>query len=420
MNASLLPSATFCALPFGHFFLSEEGKSYPCCYALETGAVNQDDEGREIRVRSSADIGTAWNSPTQRKLRRQLVAGEAPTACQRCSDFETHGLLSLRQVANHDFANEIAPALAAMDAEGAMPVRFFSVDLRLGNLCNLRCQMCSPVSSRKMVHDLTKIYPAAEADFQRMAAIDWHKDPALLAAILGSTGGLRELHFAGGEPFLIPEVFALVARLAEQPRAREIRLSFNSNGTHLPENLLALFPKFRGVRLLLSCDGPSKVNDYIRFPSRYDQLTKNFQRVHQNLGNWNIIQACFNVTVQMHNIFHLPAFLAHLAQAYPKFFPFPVLSPLRFPECLSVRVLPASLKAEVRGQLEAFVLQNRASWQTRLVPAGERNGNTFEKEIYGLLNFMDAADRSDLLPEFHRFTGVIEEIRGQKLKVPGL
>lgn len=415
-----ITSPTFCALPFGHLFLSEEGKSFPCCYALEPGAVNRDESGEAISVKSPADLSLAWNSPSQRKVRKSLLAGEKPAACKRCFGLESHGLMSLREISNRSFGQEAARAAAQMQPDGSLPLELFSVDLRLGNFCNLRCQMCSPVSSRKLAEDFRLLYPDSQEDFRRQAAIDWHKNNSLLSGLLNSAEGLREAHFAGGEPFLIPEVATLVERLAQRQDAKEISLSFNTNATYLPEKLLALFPRFKSVRLIVSLDGMGEVNDYIRFPSKFREIEKNLSRIREKQKEWNLTYVCFNITVQIHNIFHVPALINYLAENYPTFFPFPVLGALNVPECLSVKVLPPSVKAEARRKIEEFIQSGRSVWDEWERRAPDRGAEKFLREVRGLIDFMDSEDRTDLLPEFHRFSAVIEGIRGQKLAVPGL
>jgi sulfatase maturation enzyme AslB (radical SAM superfamily) len=415
-----LPSPSFCVMPFGHLFLSEEGKSFPCCYALETGAVNRDESGEPIAVRSGSDIERAWNSVSQRQIRKQMLDGEKPAACRRCFELESHGMRSLREVNNQGFLQDTLTTLESVQPNGSMPPKFFSVDLRLGNLCNLRCQMCSPVSSLKLAEDFHRIYPEAKENFAAKAKINWHKDAALLAEIFRQADFLKEAHFAGGEPFLIPEVALAVEALAKRVDAREITLSFNTNCTVLPEKFLRLFPRFKGVRLIISIDGLNEVNDYIRYPSKFLEIEKNLKLLHSNREAWNLSLVAFNITVQTHNLFQIPELVNYLAANYPAFLPFPVLGALNVPECLSIKVLPANVKAAARAKISEFIRDGIPIWAEWEKRVKDRSAEKFAQEVSGILEFMDAEDRSDLLPEFRRFSGVIEQIRGQKLAVPGL
>jgi len=414
-------NTTICALPFGHIFLSEEGKSFPCCYALESGAVNLDSSGQPILVSNKNSLELAWNSPTQKEIRRKMLKGERPAACDRCFALEDHGLQSLREVSNFRFQAELVKALEKTAADNSQPMEFFSLDIRLGNLCNLRCQMCSPVSSRKMLEDFKFLYPGSDLAHEKFGKMSWQHSQELQDALLAHAHGLQEVHFAGGEPFLIPEVERYVSALAASGYAEKIQLSFNTNGTLLPEKLLSLFPLFKSVRLILSLDGLGAVNDYIRFPSKFSRIEKNLQELHRRRVEWNLTYVCFNVTVQAHNLFQLPDLIRYLTETYTGFLPFPVLGPLRVPECLSVQVLPRNTKEEAAARLKKLVESEMSRWQ-EIASRDPVSGGAerFRGHVEGLVNFLLAEDRSGLLPELARFTAVLEKSRGKAPSIPGV
>jgi sulfatase maturation enzyme AslB (radical SAM superfamily) len=416
----VMTSPTLCALPFGHLFLSEEGKSYPCCYALEAGAANLDSAGDPIFVSDRASLDAAWNSPTQKLVRAEMLAGRRPAACERCFRLEDHGLQSLREVSNLRFP-EFGDLAGRCSSDGNQPLEFFSLDLRLGNLCNLRCQMCSPVSSRKMVEEFRRLYPGSEDRFAPFSRMTWQESSTLRELILEHSESVREAHFAGGEPFLIPEVEQYVQALAERPGANRIRLSFNTNATLLPERLLSLFPKFEGVRLIISIDGHGPVNDYIRFPSRFSQIEANLKALQGRREEWNLTYVCFNITVQAHNILQLPELIRYLTRSYPGFLPFPVLSPLTVPDCLSAQVLPAEAKELAARGLRRLVESELDFW--REIEGRDPNpggAERFRGHIEGVIAFLSAEDRQSLLPELKRFTAVLEKTRGPAPDIPGL
>ena len=85
------------------------------------------------------DIEQAWNSETYRTIRKQLLNGERPEMCERCSEKKMQASSSARQSANKKWCKEddVYEETAPFD------IRY--VDLRLGNLCNLKCRMCNPV-----------------------------------------------------------------------------------------------------------------------------------------------------------------------------------------------------------------------------------------------------------------------------------
>lgn len=412
---------TICALPFGHIFLSEEGKSFPCCYALESGAANLDEDGQPIFVSGRESLELAWNSPTQKEIRRKMMKAERPAACNRCFTLEDHGLQSLRKISNLRFQSDLNMALEKTGADGSQPMEFFSLDIRLGNLCNLRCQMCSPVSSRKMLEDFKFLYPGSDLALQNLGQMTWQQSKELQDALFTHAHGLQEVHFAGGEPFLIPEVERYVSALAISGYAKNIQLSFNTNGTLLPEKLLSLFPMFRSVRLILSLDGLGAVNDYIRFPSQFSRIEKNLQELHRRRIELNLTYVCFNVTVQAHNLFQLPDLIRYLTETYTGFLPFPILGPLRVPECLNVQVLPRTTKEMAAAMLKKLIESEMSRWQEIASRDPQPGGaERFRGHVEGFVDFLLAEDRSDLLPELARFTSVLEKSRGKAPAIPGV
>ena len=410
------PSKTYCPLPFSHLFLSEEGKSFPCCYTLESGAVNRDEDGNPMMVTDRDSLQAAWNSPTMRELRKELLAGKEPNACARCFSIERHGMQSLRQISLDRFTPS-----GKTRSDGSMDLDLLSIDLRLGNLCNLKCQMCSPVSSVKMIDDFKRLYPNSDGEFEKYRNLDWFKNPEVLEMILDHSSSMREIHFAGGEPFLIKEVYDFIRRLAKLPHSSQIRLSFNSNLTILPEPLFSLFRNFDGVRLIGSIDGVGDVNDYIRYPSQFHRIEKNLREMQGRKTEWNLQFVCFNITVQMHNILYLTETIQFLNREFSDFLPFPVLSPLHVPNCLSIQVLPAHLKSLAKEKLELFLVEETPYWKSIEHRDPNPNGaERFSRHVKGIIDFMMAEDHTDLLPEFWRFSSEVENIRGKKLPVPGL
>jgi sulfatase maturation enzyme AslB (radical SAM superfamily) len=359
---------------------------------METGSFNRDEDGQPIFVKNEEDLLRAWNSPSQRAMRLDMAAGREPAGCQRCFQMERHGLQSLREIANLDNPEGLK-RLPQIDSEGALDPSFFSIDLRLGNLCNLRCQMCNPVSSRKLEEDFQLLYPGRT---EKIGSFDWFQNEKLLEMLLNHAESIREIHLAGGEPFLIPEAELLVRKIVEKGAAKNCRLSFNTNATVLPEKLFSLFSHFASVRLILSLDGVGKVNDYIRFPSKYSQIAANLARLSARREEFNLSVACFNVTVQVHNLFHLPDLIRQIGREYPGLSPFPVLSPLRQPSCLSVQVLPPEAKQKAKAALEDLILAERSFWKSIESRSPEADAALrFERHILGLIDFLFAEDKTD-------------------------
>src|SRR6185503_15117312 len=92
------------------------------------------------------------------------------------------------------------------------------------------------------------------------------------------TSELTSLSFAGGEPFLQTQIEPLLQLFIDRGRAPLMGLYFSTNGTVYRESLFDKLKKFAQVTLAVSLDGFGAVNDYIRFPSRFDAVWSNVLR----------------------------------------------------------------------------------------------------------------------------------------------
>jgi hypothetical protein len=89
-------------------------------------------------------------------IRRQMLQGQWPSACERGRGTEQAGGVSRRRQENACFAPHIGQILEETDASGETTTRTRSIDDRPGNLCNLRCRMCHPSASKLLLDEWNK------------------------------------------------------------------------------------------------------------------------------------------------------------------------------------------------------------------------------------------------------------------------
>ena len=152
-----LPSKTFCVLPWMHLATNPGGSLRICCNSNpKTNRIIKDpDTKKEYKIfRDSME--EAWNSDTYKEFRRQFLAGERPETCVRCFREEDAGVRSPRIGYNEKWMRDDI----VLTETPPMDIRY--VDLRLGNLCNLKCRMCNPWSSSMWVKDWNQVVGTAE------------------------------------------------------------------------------------------------------------------------------------------------------------------------------------------------------------------------------------------------------------------
>ncbi len=389
----------FCVLPWTHLFADEQGVTWPCCRSVTTEHPNRDDaSGEPLRIGGGRSLDDVRNSTTMRALRQAMLAGEKPPACERCYAAEGYGIHSHRQSVNAARGAAGIEALVAQTADnGAITTPLESLDLRLGNLCNLRCRMCSPHSSKALLREWAQKHdvPLEHTYFDQFRDLRWFEDEHLWAGIEASPA-LGRVHFAGGEPLLIPAMYAYLERMVEQGKAGELTISYNTNLTVLPDRVLALWKHFKAVRVTISLDGHGAVNDFIRYPARWERIAANIHRLDRARASGDLDgELGTNSAVQVFNVFRIGVLLDYLADATSTL-GLPNLSIVTHPPHLSLRILPPELKHLAAQRVADAIAQSGPKWRARW---GAAAGDLIAA-LDGIVDYMLAADDSEHLPEF--------------------
>ena len=129
-------SKTFCVLLM-HARKSGGGFRVCCNSNPANNKVLKDDgSGKAYRIFKD-DINEMWNSKWMQNIRQEFIDGKRPETCQRCFREEDAGIRSPRIGYNEKWLKDDVK----IEKEIPLDVRY--VDLRLGNLCNLKCRMCN-------------------------------------------------------------------------------------------------------------------------------------------------------------------------------------------------------------------------------------------------------------------------------------
>lgn len=395
-----------------HLFADETGVMYPCCRSVGTKKPNVDETGTPYRVYGDGALEASWNSAYMRTVRRDMLEGRRPPACARCYMYDDLGMRSHRQDANDEYDARI-PALVARTAEdGSAPLDLQSVDLRLGNLCNLRCRMCSPQSSKGLIGEFAAAYGVATSHraFDDLRGMNWFETGTFWEIFERHTHAVERLHFAGGEPLIIPQMFDFLDRLAAGGRAAGISLSYNTNLTTIPDRVYRIWPAFRQVRLTVSLDGFDAVNSFIRYPSVWREIDANLRRIERDAGALNLGGGiATNTTVQIYNVLRLDELLEYFT-TFSRL-EAPNLSVLSYPRHLSIQALPGALKEDAAARLRSAMARLEPAWPARWRGA-DLDG--LRASIDGIIQHMFEKDDSRILPEFRRWTAVQDKQRGHR------
>ena len=267
----------FCALPFVQYSTYNGGRFRLCCMAKEPKElVNQEELG----------IDGTWNHNYIKDVRRRMTAGEKLSECVECHHLERNGIMSSRQWENKVWADVIEDVVAnasANDWEIDQPLQF---DFRLGNLCNLQCQMCNKEASHLVsVERATMVQSGLGANHPDWDGNIANKKEALLQPGIEWESFERMLPYArkikliGGEPTVATDMFKLLDIATASGHAEHIELSFYTNITNMQDKWLEQLSKFEKVIVNCSLEGMEDMNDYLRPPSKWASVWKNFDKL---------------------------------------------------------------------------------------------------------------------------------------------
>jgi hypothetical protein len=103
---------------------------------------------------------------------------------------------------------------------------------------------------------------------------------------------VRVLNFTGGEPFMMNAYWDMIDMAVQTGAAEHMELHLSSNVSAIKwdrGNIMDCFAAFQRVRLQASIDSFLVYNDYIRYPSDYDTLIENIQRIRDERPDTEIV-----------------------------------------------------------------------------------------------------------------------------------
>lgn len=270
-------SDTWCAYPFIHLATFTNGNLTPCCIAKAYNKINLNE----------LDVKDAWNHPEVVAVREAMLRGEKVSNCAQCYNDEAHGVDSHRTSSNRHFENRFGIIKESFDNPVVDLENLITLDLRLGNTCNLKCIMCRPNESHKWFEDIVKLSteeltPVVKSDIEYKTKYNrddynWINKERFWNNIDEILPNIREFIFGGGEPFMLKEVKHLLQRAVELDVAKNIDIRFHTNGTYLTEKDFEVFSKFKKIQLMYSIDGVDQVNYFLRYPADWNKILENIE-----------------------------------------------------------------------------------------------------------------------------------------------
>ena len=342
-----IPHEKFCVLPWVSLETSPIGTVRPCCLTEEEIV---DNNGNKFNL-NSASFSNIQNSNYMQKLRQDFLEGKQPSACRKCWQEERAGRTSKR-MHTLDRLKHIVPEQSW--SKDAKPLVF--LDLKLGNICNLKCRICGSWSSSAFaVEELANLTPGEDRKssyhYTMLKQGAWPKEnPTFWNEIDQVIDQIRYIEFTGGEPFMIQEHFDMLQRLIDKGIAGNIEIHYNTNGTQYPEDADTIWQHFKLVEIAFSIDDIGPRFEYQRTNAVWQEVCRNIGRFRTLKENYSNIRLQVCTTVNVFNVFYLEE-VANWIETQN--FDFVYWNMMHDAYYFSISTLPESAKQAITQKLQA-------------------------------------------------------------------
>jgi sulfatase maturation enzyme AslB (radical SAM superfamily) len=320
-----------------------------------------------------------------------MLAGKRSKECSACYQREDAGLPSSRQ-----------EQLERWTVDTNKQFNPVYLDIRLNNICNLKCRMCSSYFSSAIAQEEIEIYG-------RTAIVDGtlrnQQRKEALNEIIEFLPYAEKIYFAGGEPLLAPEHYEILERLVDCGNTN-LELFYNTNFTRLQFrdiDVLELWQKFSNITVGASIDAIGNVAEYVRHGTVWSDIEKNIARLHLQCPYVNFTVTS---TVGLLNARSLMQLQKSWHQTKKLDISKFSLSVMTSPDHMTVSVLPVEYKTQLDLNISDHIKWCRG-----------HGAETLAMQWNNVLNYMWKHDSSHYLTEFKRLTTTMDKHRKESFNI---
>ena len=300
---------SFCLAPWTNLHVLPDGKTMPCCFWSQAhisdnfGNINDYDTAKDL-----------MNHDGFKDLRKKFLKGEKHSGCEKCHNHEDNGrALNGRNYFNRYDSEKTIESVKNTQEDGTASPNIVCLDIRFGNICNLKCRMCGYELSSSWHDDVVKLEALADISVMNNA----EKHSPSIKYFLNSDNLVsqqhkpkfihvdcydkieqylqfaEEIHFAGGEPLLYPEHTIILDKLIETNNTDCI-LRYNTNLStlkHKGRDIIDLWNKFETVQVGASIDAMQEGVEFIRSNLKWSVFEKNYNRIRSEAPNVDLTPA---------------------------------------------------------------------------------------------------------------------------------
>ena len=279
----------WCIDPFIQMAHTADGFFRVCC----VGEVKR--ERKDLNTKAITPL-EYWNSDVSKTIRNDMFkpieefSDTTKFACSQCLKNNRDGVRSRRQTENARYRNDkkakinVIKHLKNIDYtyEDLLYVNFKV----LGNICNLKCVMCSANASSKIAAEAKQHYgfpkgwsAGDKAELEPFTPDTRNDYFTELQQIIDS---IPKFNLVGGENLIHPDFPRLFQMFIDSPNVGNIHMLIITNGTIVPDIVLDNAHLFKGMSILISMDGVYDRGAYVRSGLNWKKFDTNVRKFASN------------------------------------------------------------------------------------------------------------------------------------------
>lgn len=386
---TLIKQDSFCVMPWVHLYVGPDGNVLPCCVAdqkFPMGNTNQQ------------SLNNIINSEQFITLRSNMLNGLRSKECRRCYEQENLSLKSLRHSHNSRWPDVVSEKLDPSGKIQNFQPRY--LDIRLNNICNLKCRMCSGYYSSAIAQEEVELFGLERSD---RLPISISTRQSIMSELTEYLPNCEEIYFAGGEPLITPEHYQILDNLIACNNTN-LKIIYNTNFTNLTyknKNVLDLWKNFSTVEVNASLDAQGAVAEYVRHGSQWHKIENNLEQLKQHCSH---VKFRVTSTVGLLNVSSLLNLQKQWHQTGKLNINQFSLSVMIGPPHLTLTCLPLHHKQRLEKLVEQHIKWCQANGADKL--ANQWND---------VVKYMWSSDNQHYLAEFRRLTHLIDQHRNESL-----
>jgi MoaA/NifB/PqqE/SkfB family radical SAM enzyme len=281
-----MSKSLFCSLAFKGITIKTDKSITPCC-GLQDWNLEPNSTVNEMF--------NSFNSTALQSLRESLIEGKFPKVCQMCEFAELTGRISMREIWNKYYFSMVSQDQTMNKQINSSDV--YAIDISTGADCNSKCMTCLPYSSNFWVDEYNHIW---KESFKEGTA---PLTKVEIEQFLHFTPNISKITFTGGESTIGNVNLDTLQYLIKTKRSKRIDLTYTTNLTGFTKEMFDMWKEFRSVNLNLSIDALGKINDYIRYPFKWEKINNSLNDLLK-ISDGKKFSFSLSVTASVFNALH--------------------------------------------------------------------------------------------------------------------